>query len=200
MYLALLKDHAERAGIRIEAYCLMTNHVHLIVIPERKDSLALGLGRAHNDYARWLHVRKRQTGHLWQNRYFSCPLDEAHWAEAVRYVELNPVRAGLVDHAWHWSWSSSQARIAGHDPFDLLHLDTRRQDCGGSKWQSILMNGWKADALARRIREATRTGRPLGDESFLAKIESEHDIDARPRKRGRKPTAMSAAIGKLGIA
>jgi putative transposase len=195
-----LKDHAERAGMRVEAYCLMTNHVHLVVIPEHKDSLALGLGRTHNDYARWLHVRKRQTGHLWQNRYFSCPLEEGHWAEALRYVELNPVRAGLVSQAWDWPWSSSQARIAGHDRLSLLDLGARQNDCTGQSWKSILTNGWKADALMRRIREATRTGRPLGSESFLTKIESDLDICVRPRKRGPKRASELHVEVSLGVA
>jgi putative transposase len=199
MYLKLLKDHAERAGLRIEAYCLMTNHVHLIVNPEDRSSLAVGLGRAHNDYARWLHVRRRQSGHLWQNRFFSCPLDQSHWAEALRYVEMNPVRAGLVAQAWDWCWSSSKARVSGRDQLNLLHLGLRPEDCLGESWKSVLANGWKADALTKRIREATRTGRPLGGEHFLNKIESEFGICVRPRKRGPKPARACVGKTSLGV-
>ena len=90
LYVALLRDQANKAGLRILGYCLMTNHIHLVTTPERPNSLAAGLGRVHNDYARWLHVRQGRTGHLWQNRFFSCPLSESHLAEVLRYVELNP--------------------------------------------------------------------------------------------------------------
>jgi REP element-mobilizing transposase RayT len=115
MYLNLLRDHASRAGMQILAYCLMPNHVHVVAVPERVDSLAKGFGRTHNEYARWVHIRERQTRHLWQNRFFSCPLDKRRFAEALRYVELNPVRAGLVEDPCEWAWSSAPARINGTD-------------------------------------------------------------------------------------
>jgi putative transposase len=95
-YLKLLTAHCRRNAVRLTGYCLMGNHVHLLLAPDREDGLAKTLGRAHTDYSRWLNVKRGETGHVWQNRYFSCPLDERHQWEALRYVELNPVRAGLA--------------------------------------------------------------------------------------------------------
>jgi putative transposase len=120
MYRRLLRDHAKRFELRILSYCLMTNRVYLVAIPEQGDSFAKGLGRIHNDYARWFHLKHGRTGHLCQNRFFSCPLEESHLADTLRYLELNPVRAGLVDTAWEWRWSSASARIAAADPAGFL--------------------------------------------------------------------------------
>jgi putative transposase len=187
MYLRLLRDHARRAELWILGYCLMTNHVHLVAIPERADSLAKGLGRTHNDYARWLHVGQGQTGHLWQNRFFSCPLDQTHLAEALRYVETNPVRAGLVENVWTWEWSSAPARIGGRDPHNLIHTTAFGGEYGGEDWKRVLEAGWSEAALWKRIREATQTGRPFGTEAFLDAAEREIGHSLRPAKRGPKP-------------
>lgn len=187
MYLNLLRDHASRAGMQILAYCLTPNHVHVVAIPERVDSLAKGFGRTHNEYARWVHIREHQTGHLWQNRFFSCPLDERHLAEALRYVELNPVRAGWVADPCEWAWSSAPARINGTDPYELLNRSAFRDDHIGENWKRILELGWTDDALQRRIRDATRTGRPLGNSEFLDAAERATGRSLRPAKRGPKP-------------
>ena len=96
LYLDLLTRYARRYGTQIAGYCLMTNHVHLVVVPEHKNSLARTFGQTHAEYALALNVSAKRSGHLWQNRFFSCPLDAAHWENALRYVELNPVRAGLA--------------------------------------------------------------------------------------------------------
>ena len=101
-YLELLGRHAERCGARLLAYCLMTNHVHLIAVPDRETSLAQALGRTHSEYALALNRAQGRSGHIWQNRYFSCALSASHLWSAVRYVELNPVRAGLATAAWEW--------------------------------------------------------------------------------------------------
>jgi putative transposase len=194
MYLNLLRDHALRAEMRILSYCLMTNHIHLVVVPEHLDSLRHGLGRTHNDYARWLHVRQRQTGHLWQNRFFSCPLDEAHLAETLRYVEMNPVRAGLAKAASAWEWSSAQARIAGRDLHGLMHDSAFDSECIGDNWKRILESGWAATALWKRIREATQTGRPLGGNAFIDAAERETGRPLRPAKRGPKPKAPTETV------
>jgi REP element-mobilizing transposase RayT len=106
MYLDLLARYAGRHGVRITGYCLMSNHVHLVAIPKAENALAKAIGRAHNDYARWLNVKRGESGHVWQSRFYSCPLDEQHQWEALRYVELNAVRAGLVGDAPDWPWST----------------------------------------------------------------------------------------------
>ena len=100
LYLDLVRDNLADAGVRVYAYCLMTNHVHWIVVPERGDSLAVLFRRVHGRYAQYLNVRRRRSGHLWQARYFSCVLSPAHLDVALCYVERNPVErsgGGLRD-------------------------------------------------------------------------------------------------------
>lgn len=88
-------------------YCLMTNHIHIIASPTKSTGLAKALGRAHNDYARWLNVRRGESGHLWQNRYFSCPIESRYLWSVLAYVERNPVRAGMVSRCGDWPCSSA---------------------------------------------------------------------------------------------
>ena len=133
----------------------MTNHVPLVTTPERPNSLVAGLGRLHNDCARWVHVRQRRTGHVWQNRLFSCPLSESHSAEVLRYVELNLVRPKLVRQARDWQCSSARARIEGEDPNQRI----ARADLhpSGVAWTQVLEQGWKAAEIpTRAMAPATR--------------------------------------------
>jgi putative transposase len=95
-YLECLATYAAQARMRILAYCLMQNHIHLVAIPDEPHSLAVALRRAHGRYALYLNARRQRVGHLWQNRFYSCALDERHFWVALRYVERNPVRANLV--------------------------------------------------------------------------------------------------------
>lgn len=111
-YLRLLRTHAVQDGTGILAYCLMTNHVHLVAIPEKVDSLAHTLGRTHCEYTLLTNREAGRSGHLWQSRFYSCPLDLRHLFNAIRYVELNPVRVGLADTAREWGWSSARAHMS----------------------------------------------------------------------------------------
>ncbi len=108
-YLRFLKEYADRRGLAIWAYCLMTNHVHLVVVPEREESLGQALRDTHTVYAMHFNGRTDLSGHVWQGRFFSSPLDETYLWAAVRYVERNPVRAGMVERAEAYRWSSAQA-------------------------------------------------------------------------------------------
>ncbi len=122
-YLALLRRSAGRHALRIAGYCLMSNHVHILAAPADALGLARALGRTHNDYSRWLNLRRGTTGHVWQNRFYSCVVDERHRWEALRYIELNPVRAGLAGSAGEWRWSSARAHLEGKDESGLLDLN-----------------------------------------------------------------------------
>jgi REP-associated tyrosine transposase len=186
-YLAILRDHCQRFGLRVAAWCLMTNHVHLVVIPAQEDSLARALGQTHNEYARWLHVRQRQVGHLWQNRFHSCPLAEDHLWEAIRYIELNPVRAGLVRDAAEWCWSSARAHLEGQEEWCLTDLLWWRERWTAGSWQETLASGLAGAAFIERLREATRTGRPFGSAEFTDELERETGRRLRQQKRGPKP-------------
>lgn len=111
-YIALMADHCRDNGVDVWAYCLMPNHVHLVLAPEDADGLRRTLAGAHRQYARMVNDREGWRGHLWQERFHSFPMDEAHLLMAVRYIELNPVRAGLTRRASEWRWSSARARCA----------------------------------------------------------------------------------------
>jgi putative transposase len=192
LYLDLLKFHCGRHEVRIAGYCLMGNHVHLLLIPAGPESLARALGRTHNEYARWLNVTRCRAGHLWQNRYYSCVLDEDHQWEALRYTELNPVRAGLAVDPSEWQWSSATARLTGWDASGLLDFSDWRQRWSGALWREALDCGIADASLAGRIREATRRGRPLGTRDFLARIEETIGRRIQPGKPGRPCRRLEA--------
>ncbi len=164
----------------------MGNHVHLIASPPEENALAKCLGRTHVDYARWLNVRRGDTGHVWQNRFFSCPMDDRHTWEALRYVELNPVRAGMVRDAIAWPWSSAGAHTTGADPSGLLDLAEWRERWSPAVWREALSKRIEDAALLARIREATGTGRPAASEEFIRELEIVRHEPLRPRKRGPK--------------
>ena len=111
--LECLREQGARFGFRIDGYCLMTNHIHLIGVPAREDSLAKAIGRTHFLYTQYVNRMHGRTGHLWQNRFYSCAMDEAHAYQALCYVELNPVRAGMAKHAWEYAWSSARLHCDG---------------------------------------------------------------------------------------
>jgi putative transposase len=184
-YMLWLAHYAKRHAMDIWAYCLMTNHVHLIVTGRRKDSLAGAIGRAHMRYARFINRRNGWTGHLWANRYFSTPLDEAHLWRAVKYVELNPVRAGMAGRAEEYEWSSAAAHcgLRGEDAL----LAAERPFPGLVEDWSAWLAGGLPDEHADAIRRNTYTGRPCGDESFVERVEKLLGRALRPNKRGRKP-------------
>jgi putative transposase len=108
-YLDCLVNYCDQARVRILAYCLMQNHIHVVAVPEEADSFAVALRRAHGRYALYLNASRGRTGHLWQNRFYSCALDEHHLRVALRYVERNPVRANIVERPEQHQWSSAAA-------------------------------------------------------------------------------------------
>ncbi len=112
-YRALLMEGCRAAGVAVWAYCLMPNHVHLILTPSDEDGLRAALGEAHRRYTRHVSFREGWRGYLWQGRFASFPMDEAYALVCARYVELNPVGARLTRRARDWRWSSARAHLAG---------------------------------------------------------------------------------------
>jgi putative transposase len=182
-YLTLLGEWCRHWQVGVWAYCLMPNHVHLIVVPESEAGLRRALGEAHRRYTRRINFREGWRGHLWQGRFASFALDERYLLRAVRYVELNPVRARLCRVPWRWRWSSASAHVAGRDDdvVSVAPLLTRVKD-----WREYLTEVLEARE-AELWRQHERTGRPLGEGAFLDRIEQTLGRIVRPAKRGPKP-------------
>ena len=184
LYLALVAEFLPHYGIALEAYCLMPNHVHLIATPHDQQGLSRALQRVHSDYARALHLRLRQTGHLWQSRFHSVAMDDEHFWAAMLYVEQNPVRACLVDHAAKWRWSSAQTHL-GMTTNRLLDLVRWRRDFDASRWNRWLSRGQTEAAWEERIRQGTLSGFPLGSATFRDELSLRLGIKTGPGKPGR---------------
>jgi len=182
-YLALLTQHVRDAGVSVWAWCLMPNHVHLMLTPPTPGALRAALSEAHRRYSRRVNLREGWRGYLWQGRFASCPLDEAHALAAARYIELNPVRARLVRRAEDWPWSSARAHLTGRS--DGL-TEIGALGIATADWPSFLAQGLD-DTSLEAIRRGERTGRPTGDGDFVARLESNTGRQLAPRKRGPKP-------------
>jgi len=193
-YLDLLAAAASDAQLAVLGYCLMSNHVHLIVVPAHADSMALAIREAHRNYSRWLNLRLRRTGHVWQNRYFSCPLDPAHAAYAMRYVEFNPVRAGMTESVLDYEWSSARAHAGIGQASAMLNAGDWASAYPAKKWKEVLGLGFRHSGDLDRLREATRTGRPFGAPDFVAQLETSLDRTLFPRKPGPKPKSPDRSL------
>jgi putative transposase len=165
-----LYRYAKKFAMAIWAYCLMTNHVHMIVVPRRADSLARAIGNAHRQYSRTMSVKNDWTGHLWANRFYSSPLDEVHMWYAVRYIESNPLRAGLVANATGYRWSSARAH-AGMTRDPVLSED--RPFPGSIAGWGAWLNAGRVVPEYNTLRRNTSTGRPTGTADFVDRIEKE---------------------------
>ncbi len=188
IYLKWLKEYSQKNHLEILAYCLMTNHVHLAVIPKREDGLQAVFKPLHMRYAQRLNREKGWTGHVWQGRYFSSPLDVDYLWATIRYVERNPVRAGMVARAEDYPWSSAAAHCGLKDDEHL---------CNRKAWQRQLSqitdwSAWLAEAdevtQVEMIRRNVQKGLPCGSERFVAKLEkiSGRILKFRPQGRPKK--------------
>ena len=186
-YLYLLDSASKKYGLDIWAYCLMTNHVHLIAIPLTPDALAETLRDAHSAYALQFNKSRSFSGHLWQGRFYSCVLDEPHTLAAVRYVERNPVRAGIAGRAEDYRWSSAGLHCSIRD--DRLIAAEFPYAGYISDWSEWLTE--EKEESTREIRHRTHTGRPCGSDEFLEKLQYMLGRDVRPHPRGPRPRAVS---------
>jgi putative transposase len=180
-YLDLMAEWCRKCRVDIWAWCLMPNHVHLIAVPQSEEGLARAIGEAHRRYTRRINFRQGWRGHLWQERFASFPMDETHLLAAARYVELNPVQAGLAKSPEEYRWSSARAHIEGKD--DTLVKVTPLLEIAGD-WRTFL--DVPKDVDADRLRQHERSGRPLGKESFVERLETELSRTLRPQKPGPK--------------
>lgn len=167
-YQRLLRTANERYDVRLWAYSLMPNHVHLIAVPERQESLAKALHWAHGQYAAYFNARCGLVGHLWQGRFRSSVMDENHLVNGVRYVERNPVRAGIVLQAEDYPWSSAAARCGLRaDPLISDDLPLLNAVANWSSW----LAGVESKEELKRMRECAERCYPVGSEEFVRRIE-----------------------------
>ena len=184
-YLAWLRECSDRYHVEVWAYCLMPNHVHIICVPKTEGALARSFNTLHMRYAQYFHGKKGVTGHLWKGRFLSCILDDRSVFEEVRFIETNPVRAGIVGRAEDYPWSSARHHVFGApDPVmrDECFLKSEVAD-----WRAYLAERGNEPVLARTW-QSLKTGRPAGDEGFVHGLEEivGRRLAALPRGRPRK--------------
>ncbi len=180
-YISLMGEWCRQSGIEVWAYCLMPNHIHLVAVPEREESLARGIGEAHRRYTRYINFKKGWKGYLWQGRFSSFPMDEKYLLAAVRYVELNPVRARIVTEPQLYRWSSARAHLIGIDD-DLVMVKPILDRV--ENWDELFASGGQAEFDA--IRAYERTGRPLGIDGFVERVSCLVGRDLSKKKPGPK--------------
>ena len=168
-YLSYLKHYTEKFNVSVWAYCLMPNHVHLLAVPHQEGALALGIGRTNMVYTRYLNRKYLRSGRIWQNRFYSCIVESDAYLWAVaRYIEINPVKAGLVASAAEYEWSSARFHLEGRTEPLLATSGWLHEDQRAEYGQFVLA---KDDKIADIIKQATRSGRPLCTSTGLTKLE-----------------------------
>lgn len=197
-YVRLLSAACAATATRCLAWCLMDNHVHLILVPATSDGLRAALGEAHRRYTRRINFREGWRGFLFQGRFASYPMDDAHLIAAVRYVENNPVAARMVARAEDWRWSSARSNVAGKraggDPLtDVAALGGHVRN-----WRALLRHGAElgdagaaGEALAEAIEARLRTGRPLAAADWVARQEADLDRPLARRRPGPRPKSTN---------
>jgi putative transposase len=168
----------------------MPNHVHQVVNPENPDSMPAALREIHGRYAAYLNSRQSVTGHVWQGRYYSCPMDEFHLWTALRYVERNPVRSGMVGLAELFLWSSARAHCDEGPSDGIVDLTEWESRWGPEEWRQFLGYSSTDGPDAERVRRTTHSGRPLGSEEFVHRVEREVGRALTPGKGGRPRKAL----------
>ena len=182
LYKYWLREAAQKAQANIWCYCLMPNHVHIIITPSDEDGLRRTFAETHRRYTGYINARMRVTGHLWQGRFGSAVMDEEHLANAVRYVSLNPVRARLVERAKDWPWSSVNAHLSGRDD-ELVTVAPVLERYGDF---AAFLDQEENAAAFKRLRQSETTGRPLGSDPWIERLEKLTARQLKPKKRGPK--------------
>jgi len=190
-YLDTLREQCDHFRVALLGYCLMTNHVHLVLTPATAHGLARAVGTTHVRHASYINRLHGRSGHLWAGRFFSCPLDEVHFWRTLVYVERNPVRAKLTRRAWTYPWSSAAVHVGDRPNDGLLDVADWRQATRRLDWRAELTRPEDA-ALGRALQLCTWTGRPLGSDRFVAKLETLIGRRLRALPRGRPKKARAA--------
>ena len=187
-YLDDLGFYARRHEVDILSYCLMTNHVHLLLVPEAENCLHLMLKAIHTRHAMRINKQFEWTGHLWQNRYYSAVVDESALVKVARYIEINPVRAKMVEQASDHYWCSASAHCGlRKDALLNLHSKWHKELAAIADWRAWLNFGDSAPDLTN-IRTSTNQNRAFGTSSFISALEASlgRCLQTRPRGRPKK--------------
>ncbi len=195
LYLDLLAEASRRNGVEIWSYCLMPNHVHIIAVPSDEDGLSRTFSQLHRRYTGYINARLRVTGHLWQGRFGSVAMDEAHLHHCFRYVALNPVRARLVGRAEDWRWSSTGALLAGKDDH-VVKVAPVLERVG--EFSAFLGQEFDETTSYAALRKAETIGRPVGSAEWIAKMEDHERPNACTSQARARPQAERAASSKAG--
>lgn len=185
-YLSILETESQKYGLKVLAYCLMTNHVHFIVVPEREDSMGAVFKYLNMKYSQYYNTRIGQGGHLFQGRFHSCVMDEVYTIVCARYIERNPVRAKMVKNAWDWQWSSAAAHC-GLEVNDYLKVNRLFQYIGldHKLWRDFIAETDKRKDILQ-IKAQTCRGRPLAGADFVKRLEAKLDRSLTVKPRGRQ--------------
>ena len=189
MYLKALSRYAGKYELDILGYCLMTNHVHLLVTPRSEESLSLGMGQTHWRYSQAFNRFHDRSGHLWQGRFYSCPLDDVHAYRTLSYIETNPVRARIVRKAWDYPWSSAQCHVGMDDPPRWLKMAPWSEWSNPKEWKGQLEIK-PEDTYLEAIHRHTLRGHPLGNDGFISRLEKKLGCRLRPRPIGRPSVSV----------
>ena len=183
-YLEWLRTYSLKYEVEIMAYCLMTNHIHLILRPTHKDGLHKMLKPLHMRYAQYINKKNNWSGHLWQDRFFSSALDEAYTWSAIRYVERNPLRTGMVEHAEDYAWSSAAVHCGNREDVLLSTLDREWKTIPRSDWSNWLSVAGSQNDNAK-LRRNLNKGLPCGNDEFIDLLEKQVGRVLRFRPQGR---------------
>ena len=181
-YLRSMKSACRRFNVDIWAYCLMPNHVHLVLVPETTNALAKAVGTAHEAYTRYINFKKHWRGYLWQGRFSSFPMDEKYLQNTVRYIELNPMWAKLCDTPEAYPWSSAASHLFNIDDGFTNRLPLLKRVNDWRAYLSLSLSGKEQN----RIQRHERTGRPLGSDNFIKQLEKKTGRQLLPKKPGPK--------------
>ena len=184
VFINLLGAWARRTGVLVGGFVLMNNHVHLALTPPSEDALAMMMGRATACLSRWVNVGEHDVGPNWQGAYYASPMDDFHTLAALRYIERNPVAAGIARRATDWRWSSAPWHAGLGPRPNIITTDYRPNAMDPREWRKLLEEP-QADDVCRAIHAAGRSGDPLGDDAWIERMEGIIGRSLRRRPRGR---------------
>lgn len=189
--LSLIRGACVMGETSVRACCLMPNHVHFVLVPSHHDGLRSVLADAHRRYTRRVNFREGWRGHVWQDRFHSCVMDELHLRVAIPYVENNPLRAGLGATPSQWPWSSA-SEACSSTAIGLVDWRLRGRLLGTREARDVV----NATTSLEPFRLHSRTGRPLGADGFVERIAARVGRVPRPKKRGPKPTEKARVAAR----